>query len=333
MALLLCYCIRENCDDDRKNNLWYSLTVKWDHIINDTLSVEEACTSFTETYITLCKSCIPRKKVLIRPSDRPWFTSELRYNIRLRDRLRRKALKSNKNQDKLRYKNQRNKVNNMKKNAKETYMNNYEDLILNQSCGSKTFWQLMGRLVGKQSKTSIIPPLQTPNDSYAYTDSEKADLLNNYFCSISTIDDSNINLPDFNKRTESSLLNVHLDTSEVLDVLKNLKLNKATGPDGISHRMLKHTCQSIASPLCKLFNLSLQTNSFPVLWKTAHVMPIFKKGDKSQPSNYRPISLVSCVGKVFERVIFKHVYNHLNSNSLIYQYQSGFLLGTLLYII
>ena len=54
-------------------------------------------------------------------------------------------------------------------------------------------------------------------------------------------------------------------------------------------------------------------------------MPIFKKGDKSQTNNYRPISLVSCVGKAFERVIFKHVYNHLITNSLIYQYQSGFL--------
>ena len=54
----------------------------------------------------------------------------------------------------------------MKKYAKETYMNNYEDLILNQSCGSKTFWQLMGILVDKQSKLSNIPPLETPNDSY-----------------------------------------------------------------------------------------------------------------------------------------------------------------------
>ena len=139
-------------------------------------------------------------------------------------------------------------------------MNNYEDLILNQSCGSKTFWQLMGRLAGKQSKTSNIPPLETPNDSYAFTDLENVNLLNDYFCSISTINDANINLPEFNIRTESSLLNVNIETSEVIDVLSNLQLNKAVGPDGISHRMLQHTCHSIATPLCKLFNLSLQKN-------------------------------------------------------------------------
>ena len=63
------------------------------------------------------------------------------------------------------------------------------------------------------------------------------------------------------------------------------------------------------------------------MWKLAHVTPIFKKGDKSIASNYRPISLNSCVGKSFERILFKHVYNHLDRNSLIYKYQSGFLPG------
>ena len=91
--------------------------------------------------------------------------------------------------------------------------------------------------------------------------------------------------------------------------------------------MLKNTSRTIASPLDKLLKRSLRKSSFPALWKLAHVMPIFKKGEKSLVSNYRPISLVSCVGKVFERCVFKHVYNHLISNSLIYQYQSGFLPG------
>ena len=197
-------------------------------------------------------------------------------------------------------------------------------MILSQNCGSKSFWQLMGRLAGKQSKTSNIPLLQTPNDSYAFTDSEMANTLNDYFCSISSIDDTNSNLPEFTKRTNYSLSNILISPSEVSDILSNLKLNKASGPDGISHRMLKNTSGSIATPLCKLFNFSLKTISFPSLWKLAHVMPIFKKEDKSNASNYRPISLISCVGKTFERIIIKHVYNHLISNSLIYQYQSGF---------
>ena len=184
----------------------------WNDVINDTFSADEACNNFNEVYVNLCKSCIPRKLVVIRPSDRPWFTSELRHNIRIRDRLRRKALKSNSEQDIERFKAQRNKVNNMKKFARETYMNNYEDMILGQNCGSKSFWQLMGRLAGKQSKTSNIPPFQTPNDSYAFTNSEQANTLNDYFCSISSIDDTN----------STSLSNILISPSEVSDILSNL---------------------------------------------------------------------------------------------------------------
>ena len=91
--------------------------------------------------------------------------------------------------------------------------------------------------------------------------------------------------------------------------------------------MLKNCSVSLAIPLCLLFNLSLRLHTYPSLWKLAHVTPIFKKGDKTVASNYRPISLISCVGKSFERILFKHVYNHLDGNSYIYKYQSEFLPG------
>ena len=91
----------------------------WDHLIHNTISVDEACANFTEAFFQLCESSITRKKVIIRPSDRRWFNSELRHNIRFRDRLRRKALKTNNNQDKIRYKTQRNRVNNIKNTQKK----------------------------------------------------------------------------------------------------------------------------------------------------------------------------------------------------------------------
>lgn len=68
-------------------------------------------------------------------------------------------------------------------------------------------------------------------------------------------------------------------------------------------------------------------SEFPSQWKIASVMPLFKKGDKLLTSNYRPISLLSTVGKVFERIVFKHIFNHLISNNLLYKYQSGFIPG------
>jgi hypothetical protein len=107
--------------------------------------------------------------------------------------------------------------------------------------------------------------------------------------------------------------------------LKICDPSKATGPDKISHKMLKISPEKIAKPLLIIFNKSLQQGKYPSNWKSARVIAIFKKGDTSLPSNYRLISLISCVGKLMERIVYKHVYNHFLNNKLIYKYQSGFL--------
>ncbi len=91
--------------------------------------------------------------------------------------------------------------------------------------------------------------------------------------------------------------------------------------------MLKATVTSIPKPLSILFNRSLSEYQFPSIWKEANVIPLFKKSCPHTPSNYRPISLLSCIGKVMERIMFKHIYNHLYTNKLIYDRQSGFLPG------
>jgi hypothetical protein len=110
------------------------------------------------------------------------------------------------------------------------------------------------------------------------------------------------------------VFNITID--EINDVLLNLKLGKAVGNDKISHNnMLKHTASTVCKPLEIIFNCSLQTGRFPHMWKSAIIIALFKKGIKSDPTNYRPISLLSCVGKVFERVIFKYIYNFLLTDS------------------
>ena len=104
-------------------------------------------------------------------------------------------------------------------------------------------------------------------------------------------------------------------------MLCTLNANKAVGPDIISNRMLVSVKEEISKPLCSLFNKSLRD------WKIARVIPLFKNGNKSLPSNHRPISLLSCVCKVLEKFIFRHVFNHLLENKLLYKFQSGFIPG------
>ena len=154
---------------------------------------------------------------------------------------------------------------------------------------------------------------------------EKANLLNEYFVSISTMEDDGIDLLDMEYKTDEILHEINIDTEAVLDILKILKIGEASGADKIGHQMLKYTANSVARPLTILFNKCLECGIFPQTWKKAFVMPLYKKDEKHFPSNYRPISLLSCVGKVFERIIFKNIHNFLLDNSLIYDMQSGFL--------
>ena len=160
---------------------------------------------------------------------------------------------------------------------------------------------------------------------YVINNEDKANILNNFFCSITEIENSNVLTPDFHDRTGNRIDTLHITSDEVKDILECLQLGKAVGSDLISHCMLKNTASTICKPLQLIFNYSLQTRKFPKIWKSAIVIALFKKGIKSDPSNYRPISLLSCVGKVFERVVFKYIFNFLLDNSLIYKYQSGFM--------
>ncbi|MCG7883227.1 MAG: reverse transcriptase family protein [Candidatus Thiodiazotropha endolucinida] len=89
--------------------------------------------------------------------------------------------------------------------------------------------------------------------------------------------------------------------------------------------MLKAVAKEISVPLCILFNRSFREGIFATSLKESNVLPLFKKGDKSLPANYRPISLLCNIGKLQERIVFKNIYNHLHEHHLLYKYQSGFL--------
>ena len=95
------------------------------------------------------------------------------------------------------------------------------------------------------------------------------------------------------------------------EVLKCLNVKKANGVDGISAYMLKATAESIASPLAKVFSLSLSSGKFPTLWMSVRVVPILKSGNRSDVSNYRPISLLLIVSKMLERYVYTLLWDHL----------------------
>lgn len=117
---------------------------------------------------------------------------------------------------------------------------------------------------------------------------------------------------------------ITIDLNGVLKLLSNLKPDKAAGPDDIKPLVLKELRHEIAPIICLLFERSLATGELPTDWTKARVSPLFKKGDKADPANYRPISLTCILCKVMEHIIASNLTRHLNNNKILYELQHGF---------
>ncbi len=113
---------------------------------------------------------------------------------------------------------------------------------------------------------------------------------------------------------------------QVVQAMGKFKTSKSFGLDLISSYFLKIGMPILPSPLSQIFNLSMSQRLFPDCWKIARVAPIFKTGSKDDQSNYRPISVLPVVSRLFEKLIFDQMYSHLNNNKLLYSKQSGFRL-------
>ena len=130
-------------------------------------------------------------------------------------------------------------------------------------------------------------------------------------------------IPDIDHSLEFIIITIQ----DVSDNFYHLDVTKACGPDLISPRLLKGGCHILAHPYSIIFNRSLKKEYFPLSWKDANVTPICKKENKSLPSNYRPLSLMSIDGKTMERCVHKHLYNYMVTNQLFTPLHSGFREG------
>jgi hypothetical protein len=106
--------------------------------------------------------------------------------------------------------------------------------------------------------------------------------------------------------------------------IKNLEIGKSTGLDKISTKLVKQADETIFESLVYIFNLSLETGIFPDDWKHAKVTPIYKTDDKMLCENYRPISVISSIAKILEKLVSKQLNTFLNYNDIIVNNQSGF---------
>ena len=198
--------------------------------------------------------------------------------------------------------------------AKLAYATKPKESITSQKLGSRDFWQIANNVLNKGK--SVIPPLFNGPDVLS-TASHKAKLFAKNFSKNSNLDESGISLPVFPSRTNLKLHNISITPKMVRKVTMNLDSSKASGPDCIPVVVLKNCEPKLSYILAKFFNNCLKESCFPDCWKVSSVVPVFKNvGERSTAKNYHPVSLLSVVSKVFEKLVNNRIVNHLKKCGL-----------------
>ncbi|MCG7868088.1 MAG: reverse transcriptase family protein [Candidatus Thiodiazotropha taylori] len=296
----------------------------WNSILS-TPDLNETVNKFTNAIIKSAKVAIPNKTVTIRPHEPKWISCDIKRQIRQRKRLFRTAKRLDNATTWTKFRQKRNAVTKLIREAKKKH-NEKLASELKDTENSKSWFKLSAHLLNPNSDKHSIPYLETDN-ILAETNTEIAEVLNNYFTEQSTVDDSNATLPNHVIPSYPTLESIHISDQDVKDSISLLKVNKAPGPDLISPKLIKEGVDQLKAPLREIYNKSLHLQQFPDPWKDANVTPVYKKDSPTNPSNYRPISLLSCLGKLMERCIHKHISNYLKQNNIITPFQSGFQSG------
>ena len=319
---------------DRENFLLDLALINWDDLID----ANDANKTFDNLLLEiniLVDKYLPLKKISKREFKRtykPWITDGILNSINRKDKLYNRYIKTknktNKEDLHKEYKTLRNQVNELIGLSKKNYYGKY---FTEHSNNIKKVWQGIKEIVNIKSKNYNSPnSIEVGND--IITDSTKiCNHFNDYFSSIA----ENILksgkqpiLKSYDKYLSNPLGNSFVfdpcDPIEVNLLINELNPSKASGPNGIPTKIMQMISNIICVPLSKTYNISILTETHPDKLKFANVIPVFKKGSRLVISNYRPISLLSNLNKIFEKIMYKRIYAFLDKYDLLYGLQFGF---------
>lgn len=205
-------------------------------------------------------------------------------------------------------------------------------IIYKSKCNPRALWKIINDKLGKgKNKQSSIEVLDTGN----YKTDEPvsiANYVNDFFCSIGSNTVKNINhLPNSRpfklpKRNSDTIFLKPTNSLEISKILNEMK-EKSGGVDSVNTKTLKLLAHFIVGPLAHIFNLCMEYSIWPDALKAADVVPIFKGGSKTSIMNYRPISLISNIAKIFEKIIYNRLEDFFTKYNIISKEQYGFVKG------
>ena len=263
---------------------------------------------------------VPMQKV-VKTFKKKWMTQEVLNVVKEKHKAYKKYRRLRTNESKDDY----NRTKQMAIYVTKKARTEFETRIANNiKENPKEFYSYVNN---KTTVRSEIAVLKNRDGELAILPHEKAEMLNTFFASVFTKEDT-ANIPEPESKVLQSMLSTIIVTEQMVrDRLKEQKPGKSAGPDGIHSRVVVETQEQLVGPLTIIFNKSLSEGVVPDSWKEAEVVPIFKKGKRDDPGNYRPVSLTSVCGKIMEKIVRKEIVDHLERNEVISDVQHGFVQG------
>ena len=248
----------------------------------------------------------------------PWLSKSLPASIRKKASLYSRAKRTNKADLWAKYKLCKRQTQRAIRSARWSFLKNKLSESLEQK-NSKPLWRY---LKSKRQDGNGVSPLK--ENGQLHSDSRrKAEILNNQFCSVFTSEDTT-NIPKLTGPPNTEMPKFEITVQGVTKLLGGLNGGKASGPDELPNLILKNAANEISPFLKIIFDQSLQTGKLPDDWVEANVAPVFKKGDRHSPANYRPISLTCVCAKLLEHIIYKQIMSHFSENKILTPVQHGF---------
>ena len=289
-----------------------------------------------ESLINSHNECFPTRVVKFnrkRHKISPWMTNGILKSINHRNRLY-KNLKQYKpdsfmyTEKQLQFNRYRNEL---KKTITHAKRSHYQDLFKQFKFDMKKTWAVLSEILNRKNRNSV-PDNMTVNGAECSDKQAIAEHFNSFFASVGELNSKNItehgdsSYRDYlSERIESNFEFRLVDSHNIKQIIKGIKTSRSNGHDGISSELLKLISKiDIADSITLIINQSLKSGIFPNQLKIAKVTPIYKKDDKKIITNYRPISVLPVVSKVFETVIHEQLSDYFLSNNLFSAQQYGF---------
>jgi len=279
-------------------------------------NTEQMWTSLKGKLHHAVKKYVPTRR--IRPNGRAvWMTKEVMSALERKKRLWKSAKAGGSMEE---YKEAEKKARNMVRNAKRRME---KKLAEGQEGNKRPFYAY----IKKKTKSRVtVGPLKNGEGRTVAEDSEMAEVLNEFFSSVFTRETGDTP-PVTEPKEAPEMPGIRITEWEVKKIIRKLRKEAAAGPDEVGPRLLQELVEEVAAPLTTIFRHSLARGEVPGDWRTANVTPIYKKGSKAEPGNYRPVSLTSVSCKILETILRNRMMNHLLDNNLLNASQHGFLNG------